>query len=144
MQKIIKKYLFLVEKISNTTRMAKTFGTDVDIYRSEIHIVKIIGEHEELYVSEIAKLIGVTKGTISQIVRRLEDKGLVNKYPDPANNTRQMVRLTSKGKKAHKAHDNYHSQKYVEMQKFLNGLNEEQLALLDTFLFLADGMIDGH
>ncbi len=144
MQRIFKKYLILVEKISNTTRMANSFGTDVDIYRSEIHILKIIGDNKELYVSEIAKLIGVTKGTISQIVKRLETKGLVKKYVDAGNNTRQLVCLTSKGKVARKNHDSYHSKKHLEMEDFLMKLNEEQLGLIEKFLSLADGMIDGH
>ena len=144
MNHIVEKYMLLVEKISNTVRMSKPYGTDVDIYRSEIHMIQLIGDHSELYISEISKCIGVTKGTISQIAKRLETKGLVKKFVDTANNTRQLVRLTPKGQTAYKSHCLYHQQKHREMIGFLNQLDNSQIAVLDEFLTHAQLMIEDH
>ena len=144
MHKIARKYLLLFEKISNTSRQSKPFDTDVDIYRSEIHIIQLIGERSELYISEISKLIGVTKGTVSQIVKRLEVKGLVRKKKDAANNTRQLVWLTDKGQTAYKAHNRYHHEQHAEMENYLSSLDAAQIEALETFLNLAQEIIEDH
>ncbi|WP_196772857.1 MarR family winged helix-turn-helix transcriptional regulator [Pseudodesulfovibrio alkaliphilus] len=144
MNSIIEKYLLLVEKISNTTKAHKSFGTDVDIYRSEIHIIQLIGDRGEVFISEIARLIGVTKGTVSQIVSRLEAKGLAEKSVDKSNNTRQLVQLTPKGKTAYRAHVDYHLRKHREMECYLASLTEEQSLVLEKFLTTAHEMIEDH
>lgn len=144
MHQIIEKYMLLVEKVSHTVRLPKSFDTGVDIYRSEIHIIQLVGDRTVLYVSEISKLIGVTKGTISQIVKRLETKGLVRKDVDLTNNTRQQVRLTAKGQVAYEAHCRYHKQKHGEMESFLQTLDAEKLGVLEDFLTHAHAMIEDH
>lgn len=144
MHPIIEKYMLLVEKISSTSKRFKSFGTDVDIYRTEIHIIQLIGDRSELHISEIARLIGVTKGTISQIVKRLETKGLVKKTIDLSNNTKQLTSLTPKGVVAYKAHVDYHNYKHAEMEHFLSTLNDENLNTLKTFLNKAYEMIEDH
>lgn len=144
MNYIIEKYMFLFEKISNTTKMSQSFDTDVNIYRSEIHIIQLIGDKQELYLSEIAKLLGVTKGTISEIIKRLESKGLLMKYIDVNNNTQKRVSLTEKGVTAYKAHVNYHNHKHKEMEYFLSTLNDEKRAVLEEFIDKASEMIEGH
>lgn len=144
MHKIVKKYMVLVEQISYTTRQSKSFDTDVNIYRSEIHIIQLIGDQQELYISEISKRIGVTKGTISQIVKRLEAKGLVQKDIDASNNTRQLIRLTEKGQVAYEAHNQYHEQHHAQMEQFLSQLDNEQLTLLEDFFTHAHEMIKDH
>jgi len=144
MNPIVEKYMVLVEKISNTTKAYKSFGTDVNIYRSEIHIIQLIGDRQGVHISEISRLIGVTKGTVSQIVRRLESKGLVVKRTDESNNTRQIANLTEKGMSAYQAHVDYHQQKHKEMENFLESLTPENKAVLENFLNKAHDMIEDH
>lgn len=144
MHSVIEKYMLLVEKISNTTKAHTSFGTDVDIYRSEIHIIQLIGDRGEVFISEISRLIGVTKATVSQIVNRLEAKGLVKKTVDENNNTRLLVHLTAKGMTAYAAHTQYHLQNHQKMERFLASLDAESRKVLDAFLTMADEMIKEH
>ncbi len=144
MNPIVEKYLMLVEKISNTTKTFKSFGTDVNIYRSEIHVIQLIGDRKNVHLSEIARLIGITKGTVSQIAKRLEGKGLVEKHVDENNNTRRLVRLTEKGKIACKAHVRYHLRKHSEMENYLKSLTDEQKEVVKEFLNKAHDMIEDH
>lgn len=144
MNTIIEKYMVLVEKISNTTKSHRPFNTDVNIYRTEIHIIQIIGDRESTYVSEIARLIGITKATVSQIIKRLEGKGLVEKRLDAENNTRQKVVLTNKGQTAYTAHVEFHYREHAEMEQFLRSLPDEHKATLATFLDKAYDMCSDH
>lgn len=144
MNSIIEKYMLLVEKISNTTNTFKSFDTDVNIYRSEIHVIQIIGDRKALHISELSRLLGITKGTVSQIVKRIENKGLVKKQVDENNNTRQLVRLTEKGIAAYNAHVAYHRQNHNEMENFLDTLSTEQKTAVEEFLSRASEMIKDH
>ena len=144
MNSIVEKYMLLVEKISTTTKSYKSFGTNVNIYRSEIHIIQLIGDRRGLHISEISRLIGVTKGTVSQIIKRLEGKGLVQKHVDIDNNTRQLASLTEKGTVAYVAHVDYHQHKHKEMETFLHTLNDENREALEEFLNKAAEMIEDH
>ena len=136
--------MMLVEKISNTTKTFKTFDTNVNIYRSEIHIIQLIGDREGMHISEISRLIGVTKGTVSQIVKRLEKKGLAEKHIDKDNNTRQLVNLTDKGIIAYNAHVNFHIHQHKKMEIFLQSLTPENRIVLNSFLEKAYDMIEDH
>lgn len=144
MHHIITQYMLLVEKVSNTVHQSNSFDTDVDIYRSEIHIIQLIGDQSKLYVSEIARLIGITKATVSQIVMRLEKKGLVSKRIDIQNNTRHVIALTEKGNTAYHAHERIHQQKHTQINHYLQTLDKTQLQTIETFLKHADAMLDVH
>ena len=60
----------------------RPFGTDELLTATEIHLVEIIGENgESLSVTDLAGLLGVTKGAVSQTLKKLENKGLTTKHP---------------------------------------------------------------
>lgn len=144
MHHIVTQYMLLVEKVSNTIQQSNSFNTDVDIYRSEIHIIQLIGDSSEIYISEISRIIGITKATVSQIVKRLEKKGLVSKHLDTQNNTRQVINLTKKGQIAYQAHAKMHHDKHKLMNNYLDTLDQNQIETIKTFLCHADSMLDEH
>ena len=144
MRTVIEKFLIMTEKITNTAKTSCNYGTDVNIYRSEIHILKLIGDYTNLHVSEIARKFGVTKGAISQALKKLERKGLIEKYLDETNNTRLLVKLTDKGKRAYLKHEEYHMEYDKDVYSFLNELNDHELGILLTFMEKTCEMADRH
>ena len=106
------------------------FGTDEDLYSSEIHLIETIGENNNFSVTDIAKQLGVTKGAVSQTLKKLEMKGLAVKYADPQNSSRAIVELTSKGKMAFYAHEHWHEQTDGGFRKYMNSLAQEQMDLI--------------
>lgn len=143
-REVIEKYALLIEKASRNSNVSRNFGTDVDIYRSEIHIIGVIGNQNDVHISEIARKFGVTKGAVSKIMKKLEKKGLVEKIVDDENQTRVLVRLTEKGWLAHREHEAYHAEYDSDMFSYLDNLSEEALNVLDTFLEKANKMADKH
>lgn len=107
---------FVLMELDKKTRY---YGTDVQIYHSEIHVIKAIAEHPGIHVGGLADVLGVTKGAVSEILKKLERKALVKKEVDALNLSRYSLSLTEKGKKAHKNHMYYHD--------VLNGMVEEEL-----------------
>ncbi|MCT4566452.1 MAG: winged helix DNA-binding protein [Maledivibacter sp.] len=141
---VIEKYMTFTEKISKNSNQPKNFETDVEIYRSEIHIINVIGDNDDIHISEVARKFGVTKGAISKTIKKLERKGLVEKIIDKTNNTRTLVKLTDKGMKAYYAHEKYHSEYDKDMFLYLAGLTEHELDILDIFLDKANKMAERH
>ena len=61
-------------------------GTGHKVYLAEVQAVSVIGEHPGTNLSQIAEIMGVTRGAVSQTVRKLVAKSLV-------------VRITSRNQK---------------------------------------------
>lgn len=74
-QKIHGKFQSLMALALKLDQMPKQFGTGRDLSHTEIHLIEIIGDNKDLGVTDIARLIGVTKGAVSQTLKRLEKKG---------------------------------------------------------------------
>jgi transcriptional regulator, MarR family len=46
---------------------------------SEIHLIDIAGRYPQEKLSEIATRLGITKGAVTQMVQKLEEKGYVRR-----------------------------------------------------------------
>lgn len=140
----IERFTMMTEKISSAGRNPQKYGTDVDIYKSEIHIIQLIGYYDNLHVSEIARKFGVTKGAISQALKKLESKELIKKHLDQTNNTRILVRLTAKGKQAYFNHEEYHKKSDEDFYAYINRLTDHELEIILTFMEKASEMAKRH
>lgn len=99
-------YVFL-QVMAARENCPRDYGTDELYTLVEVHTLAEICKHEGITGSELAKLFLKTKGAITQIVSKLEEKGLVRKERDEEN--RKCVRLypTAKGKKLQEYHTLY-------------------------------------
>lgn len=141
---IIEKFMTLTERLSSSDKKVRLLGDDIELYRSEIHILKIIGDNKDSHVSEIARKFGVTKGAASQTIKKLEKKGVIKKYIDATNNTRTLVKLTDKGKFVYEIHEDFHKKYDNDLFSFLEGLSEHELQILLTFIEKANDMAMRH
>ncbi len=132
--KIHGKFQSIMELALKLTKTPKRFGTDHDLSHSEIHLIEMIGDNEDLSVTDIAGLIGVTKGAVSQSLKRLERKGLTGKQPDPENRSRSLVFLTAKGNMAYWAHKHWHETMDGGFRQYLEELNIEDTRVIVEFL----------
>lgn len=140
--KISYTFLRVVSKISEIDRKTRYYGTDQPLYDAEIHMIKSIKENEGIHVTGLANMLGVTKGAVSQIIMKLEHKGMIIKDSDPRNMSRLMLRLTAKGEIAYLYHEKLH-QKYDEFfYALLENATEENKAFLKSFFNSLDEQID--
>ncbi len=131
---IIGKFARIVELWSRLEKQPRKFGIDEALYRSQIHMIEVIGENDDVSVSDLAEIQGVTKGAASQNIKKLEEKELVIKVPDPANSSRLLVRLTAKGKIAYYAHEHWHETMDGGFKEYFTNLSHEKVAALDEVL----------
>ncbi len=120
-------------KLLGGDRATLKYGTDVNIYGSEIHMICFIKKNPDSYISSIAKSIHVTRGAVSQIVARLKRKGLVETEADPENLKRKKLKLTEKGLIAYEGHQKIHTRFNQHIGKIFSDMGEKDKEKIMTF-----------
>lgn len=133
-QVISRSFLDAVEQFNRYDKKARTFGTDHELFLAEIHLIDFIGRSEDCCISDIAKSLHVTKGAVSQMVKKLERKGYLAKAGDPENRVRVIVQLTQKGGRAFREHCRYHRELDEKISAVLKDYDEGQQLTIERFL----------
>ena len=138
-----RKFERLVALSVQIDRVPRTFGTDELLTSSEIHLIEVIGDQRETFsVTDLSKYLGVTKGAVSQNLKKLGNKGLINKHDDPQNLSRAIVRLTNKGKTAYYAHKHWHEAMDGGYQAYFSNLEPEKIDFLLDFMSKVEAFLN--
>ena len=89
-------------------KMPRKYGTDVELYMSEMHTLDLIYKNEGATVTGLADITKKTKSAITQFTNKLEKKGLIRKLRNDENYKEINLILTELGKKTcmfHKSSD---------------------------------------
>ena len=101
---------------------------------SEIGVIIAVGSLESPNVTEIAKVLKMTKGAVSKITKRLADKGVIEMYNLPDNNQKVFFRLTEKGESLFREHEKRHRLWVDRDIQFLNWFPKEELEKISLFM----------
>lgn len=101
LQDLIDSFLKILDLYSVINRKPADYGTGDLLYFTEIHTITVIGRNKEINVTRLAELMGVTKGAISQTVKKLVSKNLIMKS-NLTDKREVSLKLTEKGKIAFK------------------------------------------
>lgn len=134
--------LRVVWKLIEVDRKTRCYGTDEQLFEAEIHMIKSIKENEGIHVTGLAELLGVTKGAVSQIIMKLQKKGMIVKDTDPRNLSRLVLKLTPKGETAYINHEKLHQEFDGLVNNALEGASTENVAFLKEFLNSLERSID--
>ena len=131
---IVGRFARVVKLWQQLESRPRRFGIEEDLYSSEIHLIEAIGNKGELGVTDLSRVLGVTKGAVSQTLKKLDKKGLITKYADPENHSRVLIGLTVKGKAAYYGHEYWHEKMDGGFLKYFVHLPAEKVRFLDEFL----------
>ncbi len=135
------KFFSIAEKYLEVKSFCKDYGAGFELYPSEIHMVVLISDHPGINITMIAAKLGITKGAVSQMIKKLEDKGLVQRYKSPDNRKEVMVRLTDSGRIANQNHGKDKKEFDMPIIDELKKMSEEKLDFLKyVFAWLDDYM----
>jgi len=137
-------FLRVVSKIISLDKKTKYYGTDYPLHDAEIHMIKSIKENEGIHVTGLAYMLDVTKGAVSQIIKRLEQKGMIVKDADPRNLSRLLLRLTPKGEVAYLNHEALHQDLDAIFNDALEDASDENKAFLRNMLDSLERDIDKY
>lgn len=86
------------------------YGTGELYTPAEVHIVTRVELNPGITVTQIAEATLRTKSAVSQMVTKLEKKGLLRREKDPANGKQQLLYVTPKGLQLSRCHRAYDEQ----------------------------------
>jgi DNA-binding MarR family transcriptional regulator len=135
-------FLRVAGKFCENQKQPRKYGLDEKLYPSEIHLIALIGNNPQKGVTRLAEMSGITKGAISQTLKKLEDKGLVKKLPDPDSGVRIVLELTNKGKIAFYSHERMHEEIDRELISFLENQPRSKLMFIEEVFFMMEKGID--
>jgi DNA-binding MarR family transcriptional regulator len=85
---------------------------------AQMHTVEIIGHNQDMRMKELAERLGVTTGTLTVGVDKLEKIGLVERKPHESDRRSWLIVLTDDGKQMYEQHHKYH-------QEFTNEISRD-------------------
>lgn len=96
-----------VSQLYVSTKIPHDYGTG-EIYTSvEVHTLKHISDNLGITGTKLSKMYGKSKAAISQILKKIEEKGLIYREVDLENDKIFHLFLTNKGKTLDSAHREY-------------------------------------
>ena len=112
-----------------------------DITNNDMHIIEAVGIEEPRRMSDIAKTMNVTTGTLTINMNGLEDKGYLVRERSTMDKRVVLVTLTDKGRKAFFHHRDYHRHMIRSIVKDLDENERKVLIKCLTSLnhFFGDG-----
>lgn len=102
-----------------------------DITNNDMHIIEAVGMDCPKKMSEIAKLMSVTTGTLTKAIDGLSRKGYVERKRDSEDKRVVKVSLTDRGRQAFYHHENFHRQMIEHIK---DALDEKEMTVLVCFL----------
>ena len=142
--KLMEIWVRILNKMDEADSQLRDYGTGDVLSPAEIHLVQAIGVNPGLKVTDMAKHMGVTKGAISQMVKKLESKGLAARYGGVGNEKEVLLKLTAAGNIAKKGHDRHHALLVKDIESALGDLSEDQFLLLEKFLLAVEKCADDY
>jgi DNA-binding MarR family transcriptional regulator len=138
-KELIELFIRMVTKYNSLEKIPARHGTRHNLYHSERHMLDKIGDNTDMNVTEFAAAAGVTKGAISQLVTKLEKKGIVRRYKKSTNDKEVFLELTKSGQEVYEKHKEINKQTIMPLNEELSKHSDEKVEfLLEMFKWFDD------
>lgn len=108
----------------------------------EAQFLQVVGERPGSNVTALAEALGVTKSAVSQMVRRLEEKGLVSRAQAWDNGRDVLVILSPRGEEVFREHLAFHLRHLAVLGRRLDRFSEEALRTAEDILEEVERTVD--
>jgi DNA-binding MarR family transcriptional regulator len=117
-------------------------GDGVLLHTSEIHVIDMAGRFPDDSMTALALRLGITKGALSQTVKKLEEKEYVERVSPKGNNKTMYIRLTGTGMRAFSWHRAYHAAVNKRIARQVAGLGQKERDAIRNVLFGIEKVFD--
>ena len=102
-----------------------------DVSITEVHTIEAIGMYERKTMSEVARILDITVGTLTVAVNKLVKKGYVQRYKSEEDKRIVFIGLTKKGRLLFRVHGKFHKDM---VSATISGMGEEETVILTSAL----------
>lgn len=110
-------------KLSQHVRLKNTYEVLQELSTIEIGVINIIAQQPDVIFKEICDALGLPKSTLTNIIDRLEKKGLVERATSQKDRRAYSLRLTGKGWRAQQEHIDFEQ---LVLEKIIDALDTEE------------------
>jgi DNA-binding MarR family transcriptional regulator len=126
------KFMEFYDKLSSWEHLVVK---DSGLSPAQMHTIEVIGHHKNLMMRELADRLGITTGTLTVAVDRLEKLSMVKRMPHEHDRRSWLIVLTEKGKQMYEQHNKHHEEFTQEIAHDLTNKEIETLyQLMDRVL----------
>ncbi len=106
-------------------------GAFRDISITEMHTVEAVGLHGQKNMTDVAKRLGITVGTLTTAISNLVKKGYVERIKSEADRRVVNIMLTKRGRLLFRMHEKFHRNLIEDV---INTLDEDECNVLTKAL----------
>ena len=140
---LLKELALMLERQDMLSKL--TVGKCLDEYGySETHCIDYIGRLELPNVTKIAEHMGMTRGAISKMTKKMLAKGLIEKYTLESNKKEVYFKLTDLGKMLFEEHAKRHKRWEKRDMEFLSHYSTEDVKTVYQFMKEFNHYLEGQ
>lgn len=121
----------------HSRRLVKTYG----LTGPQLILLEVIAREGEISIGKLARTVSLSQATVTNIVERLEQKGLFTRCKDKQDKRKVDVNLTDRGRDILRREPSLLDREFIEMFEKLR--DWEKTLILSTLERLADMMSRG-
>lgn len=115
---------------AKSARYEHSYSTDTKFTPSEVHVLEYVLEHEEEVVNMVgvAEMLGISKAALSKNVKKMVEKGLLEKYKAEGNRKNIILRVSEHGRQASEEYTRFaYDVAFERLFEKLEGIPDEYL-----------------
>lgn len=140
LQSLIDQFLKILHLYAMINRKPKDYGTGDLLYLTEIHTLTMVAKNRKINMTRLAEIMGVTRGAISQTIRKLVAKNLILKE-NSTNRKEFNLSLSKKGEIVMKGQEGFQQEIFAFAEKLYEGANPADREMVrKLFLAISENM----
>lgn len=104
---LIKLHIKLMNQYASLYSKALAYGNGQSMSFAEAQVIEGIFDNKDIKMSQLAQELGISSPAISKSIKKLVERGLVEKYKEVDNNKDIKMRITCLGKEVYGAYQTY-------------------------------------
>lgn len=133
---LIRKLYRALNRMMCEAKVARSYGTGHNLTYSDIGLLKSVRRYESAKAGDLSQYLGITNGAVTQLARKLMDKGYLAPYRQEGNRKEVYYRLTDAGEQACRGYDAYSDRMKGRLVDYLAPLDDGTVAAIDGMLDL--------
>ena len=130
---IMRKFKKVARMWNEIEKMPHDFeGTTV--YHAEVYMLMNIARNPQISVTGLAKILEITKGSVSEVVKKLEKKGFIIKARARDNASKITLTVSPAGLQILEYHKKIHENSEVNFMRYNQTLSKEDTKVIVDFL----------
>lgn len=136
------KFIQMINKYNRLDTIDIEFVPGIKVSHVDAHLLALMSNNPHKKVSELALIFGVTKGAISQQIKKMEKRGLLKRVRLNDNFREVFIELTDSGKTAVESHYKFHDLIFSKFSTGLESLTKEKKEFIISIIDSLTNMFD--